>query len=250
MFDNQVIYGNPSWNWDTPIYRVYSIERIIELYETRKNTLVKPKKWDDPFENVLSRVKLRSKKENAVLSFQDIHSHYYGQCWTYNAKESDALWRIYSPTKIGVRVKSTLNKLFSEFYRQDDAFKYSKYWIGNVIYQTEKEIIDRFKKVSITEFIDPQGASLVETLFIKRVEFEHEIEVRVVFNDVEKTISGDAFSYSIDPNYLIEEILFDPRFEDHYYGCSTKHLQQLGCVAQISKSSLYQIPEIIGLVDL
>ena len=38
---------------DQSIYRIFSRERFIQLYETKKLVLVKPKKWEDPFENFI-----------------------------------------------------------------------------------------------------------------------------------------------------------------------------------------------------
>ena len=36
----------------------------------------------------------------------------YGQCWT-KTRESDAMWRIYSPNKNGVRIMTTPRKLLT-----------------------------------------------------------------------------------------------------------------------------------------
>jgi hypothetical protein len=40
-----------------PIYRVFSKHRFDELIANRRNTLVRPILWDDPFENALLRAK-------------------------------------------------------------------------------------------------------------------------------------------------------------------------------------------------
>lgn len=37
-------------------------------------------------------------------------SDFYGQCWTLKST-SDAMWRIYSPKKDAVRVRTTIRKL-------------------------------------------------------------------------------------------------------------------------------------------
>ena len=33
------------------IYRTISLERLFELFATKQNVVVRPKLWDDPFEN-------------------------------------------------------------------------------------------------------------------------------------------------------------------------------------------------------
>ena len=42
---------------DKPIYRIFSKSRFIDLLKTKKNGLVRPNKWDDPFENFFLRSK-------------------------------------------------------------------------------------------------------------------------------------------------------------------------------------------------
>lgn len=38
---------------DKNIYRIFSFDRLTEMFNERKITLLKPKKWDDPFENFI-----------------------------------------------------------------------------------------------------------------------------------------------------------------------------------------------------
>lgn len=40
----------------TPIYRVFSMQWFLESCYSKKNTLVKPSSWDDPFENFILTV--------------------------------------------------------------------------------------------------------------------------------------------------------------------------------------------------
>ena len=37
--------------FDKHIFRVFTVDRLLEVFKDRKLTLVNPKKWDDPFEN-------------------------------------------------------------------------------------------------------------------------------------------------------------------------------------------------------
>ncbi|MBN1299346.1 MAG: hypothetical protein JW997_06650, partial [Actinobacteria bacterium] len=90
---------------DLPVYRVFSIKRLLQIIKTSKNVLVKPELWDDPFENILAKLKGYATKSKMVLDLSSIFGIFYGQCWTLNVDESDALWRIYSLKKDGVRVK-------------------------------------------------------------------------------------------------------------------------------------------------
>ncbi len=44
----------------TTIYRVFPRHRFFELFAERKNALVWPTKWDDPFENFVLRSPVRT----------------------------------------------------------------------------------------------------------------------------------------------------------------------------------------------
>lgn len=75
--------------WSRPIYRFTSVDRIWRLIDKRENTLVSPRKWKDPFENILSRMKF--KKTDGVSSLHPLRDRVYGQCWTMT-EETDAAW--------------------------------------------------------------------------------------------------------------------------------------------------------------
>lgn len=70
----------PSDTRERFIYRIISIERLIETFASRNNTLVKPRLWDDPFENFILRCRIRLPDGAfATFGFQD---QFFGQCWT------------------------------------------------------------------------------------------------------------------------------------------------------------------------
>ena len=95
------------------IYRVIPVCWLLELFKTKKNTLLKPALWDDPFENfILKGLGRLSNGKTASLGMRDL---LYGQCWTLR-RESDAMWRIYSSDKNGVKIRTTIKKLFESLY--------------------------------------------------------------------------------------------------------------------------------------
>lgn len=78
------------------VYRVIPRHRFFELFSERKNALVLPANWDDPFENFILRSQVQT-ADGKIDKFL-LHNKLYGQCWTLH-KRSDAMWRIYSPNK-------------------------------------------------------------------------------------------------------------------------------------------------------
>ena len=91
-----MIINIESADLDKKIYRVISLEMLLELFVDGKNTLVKPAEWSDTFENFIlkSKVRLQSGK---VIQY-NYFDRMYGQCWTLQSA-SDAMWQIYSPNK-------------------------------------------------------------------------------------------------------------------------------------------------------
>ena len=97
------------------------------------------------------------------------------------------MWRIYSHNKCGVRVATTIKKLFSNFYDNTDKFASLKYLIGSVEYIDRVKIEEFLANTTFTALmLGGQPHKFAKTLCIKRPEFSHEKEVRLIFQDTEK----------------------------------------------------------------
>lgn len=230
---------------DTPVYRVYAIHWLIELFRMRQNTLVKPASWDDPFENLIFK-QTATLKNGQLLDFSEMHEHFYGQCWTLNSDETDAQWRIYSPDKRGVRVKTTLRKLFDSFYNLDYKWAMISFYLGKVMYETENELRAHFEDPTVLQDTLLGGSNNpVKTLLYKRKAFEHEKEIRLIYqgNKEFDDLSRRVYKYDIDPPSLLDELVFDPRFNEEEYTVYEKHFRSEGFEKLISKSTLYEPPQ-------
>lgn len=241
---------------DTPIYRVFSKYWLIDALKKRKNALVKPKLWADPFENFIFGSTAYTNK-GTQIGFDTIREKFYGQCWTFSEKESDALWRIYSKDKDGFRVKTTIRKMFETFYDLNHPFAMVSFFVGKIQYETETNIKAFFENPdNLKEYIfDSAGNGHAETLLIKRMEFEHENELRLIFLADGKTydIRQDSYEFPIDINYHFEEILADPRMNEinsTYFSDSVSEIRALGYTNPIMKSTLYQIPNLNLKLDI
>lgn len=225
---------------DTKIYRIFPLDRFSKMITSRENGLVHPSKWNDPFENFF----LKSEAEmpdGTPVSLSQISQSWYGQCWTRN-KDSDAMWRIYSADKTGVRVETTVRALFSDFFNSSDKFASLKYMIGSVEYK-QKEEIERF--LAETTFTDlalgGQPHKFAKTLLIKRPEFSHENEVRLLFHD---SVGGygqngiAVFPFRWDT--ILTEVALDPRLSESEFQEEKKKLVALGCTVPITQSGLYK----------
>tara|TARA_R110000796_G_scaffold88850_1_gene191733 strand:- start:2335 stop:3102 length:768 start_codon:yes stop_codon:yes gene_type:complete len=229
---------------DEPIFRITSINRLFQLFETRNNVLVRPKKWEDPFETVISesitKLKFEDEKDTTVGFRDDL----YGQCWT-RTRESDAMWRIYSPDKNGVRISTTPRKLLYSLSSTLDSVKNYSSYIGKVEYFSTPKLKDYVNKnVDKWVYFDIDGRGLANSLLFKRNAFRHENEVRLIYNSKFKGYkSSDIFSYRINPLELIDDIIFDPRIEYAEFKRHKKNLKEFRFNKKIVKSILYHIPD-------
>jgi hypothetical protein len=59
-------------NWDTPVYRVFSLRWFKDMITYRRNGLVRTSKWDDPFENFFLKSTVRT-QSGEIGSLRPIH---------------------------------------------------------------------------------------------------------------------------------------------------------------------------------
>lgn len=215
------------------------------MFETRKNTLVKPKLWEDTFENFVLKSKLKF-LDGSVITL-DTHERLYGQCWTIS-NASDAMWRIYSHDKKSIRIRTTVGKLLSSLSIANANGAMKEACIGKVEYKSEAQIMALAKK-AFTRNAQMTFGSLFRTLLVKRKAFEHEKEVRLIQLDWGNELpKNDIFSYEIDPHELITQIMIDPRTSYQDFEIMKDDIRKkTGYEGDIKRSLLYRLPETVTL---
>jgi len=161
-------------------------------------------------------------------------------------RESDAIWRIYSPKSDGVKVKTTIRKLFYALYSQAGSFKDISCFIGKVQYANKKKLIEQLSDPDLmrSRLIDSTGYGQAETLLFKRIAFSHEQEVRLIYNSP-TNLKTEWFQFKFNPRELFDQVVFDPRMDYHRYKTDKERLiNEFGFKMPIIKSSLYKIPEL------
>ena len=216
-----------------------SIDRLIDMLENNKNTLVKPELWDDPFENFILNIPVTN--INGDTSKSVLRNRAYGQCWT-KTTESDAGWRIYAPNHDGVKIRTTVNKLFKSLHKSQTTYANTSCYIGEVKYHSQKgisklvsdrlEIRDKFKG----------SIGQARTLLFKRNAFKYEREIRLIFLHPKNESRSSIYSYQCDVLSLIDSITFDPRMKSSVFNIYKKHIKELGFKGRIIHSGLYKAP--------
>ena len=193
------------------IYRIISVERLLELFDNRQNVLVKPRRWEDPFENFILRARLRL-HTGQVTQF-GFHDQFYGQCWTLQSA-SDAIWRIYSPEGKAVRIRSTIRTVAEGLSKSLGDHAQIQTYIGKVEYLSQGRLSE-FASGWFPGARNLRSKNSARTLLVKRLAFKHEREVRLLYfqHDAGRAV-GDLYWYSINPHEFIEQIMIDPRMSE------------------------------------
>ena len=170
------------------IFRFLPFHHAVQFLKTGELSFSRPSSWDDPYE-----------KDYDTMGDRDV----YAQCWT-SAFNSEAMWRIYSPNRLGVRIRTTHIKMdeelkyFIDYYKIHAAAKFVEYCKHN-------------------EFREKQNNTRVtQKVFIKRNAFDHEKEFRIVLavgrtnNKIERKEGRIILKIKSKPTEFVDLVMLDP----------------------------------------
>lgn len=154
------------------------------------------------------------------------------------------MWRIYSHDKGSVRIKTSFLKMI-QVLNQTRGMPFVYAYFGKVDYKDRESLLEWMNQ----RLLGGSGVfikSIIDSLFIKRLEFIHENEVRFIIsnNKSESTkaydnIYDDHIDMKVDPFNFIEEITLDPRLNDEEFEESKNNLSKIAKDIPIHKSDLY-----------
>lgn len=202
------------------VYRYIPVHRFWQILATRRLYFMRNSKWDDPFEGFL--VKQYCSITNANFFLLNAKKFFLCCC---SIEERDHLWRNYTPNKDGVLVTFKTQELLAQ-QRQMECYL--------VKYPTRHEIEVLLKKINRGKL---HGDQLLSLFFIKRRAFKPESEIRFLIED--STAKDDIKGVDIEPNMIIERVLFDPRMDYETYKYHKQFIQDQFHILNIVRSSLY-----------
>ncbi len=227
---------------DISIYRIFDLKRFEELIINSKLTLVRPELWEDPFENYLYKY-YKNKLDGQNKFMRWYGSDLFGQCWTLR-DEADELWRIYSPNRTGIKVKTTIRKLFN-ILKESDKMWLATCYIGKVDYLANKKIRDIITSDFFTKSNNSSDTAFIRAngLLLKRNEFKYEQEIRLIREvwDKNEIRNSNLLDINIDFNSTLNSVSVDPRLNDYDFNLIRKKLKKLGLKVNIYQSQLYKL---------
>lgn len=229
------------------VYKYIPLKYLILLVENKELRIDKVSKWEDPYENFFLKSYFYTSasfyKQIVQVSTDEIRNRTYGQSWTM-IEESDAMWRIYSNKddieNIAVRIKIKIDNLFDIVYTSDKCMATTS--IGPVNYKTNLDIINWLGNLKNEKNLIPKFPKYAkESLFIKRIPFAHEEEVRIIISKDTQTPAEEFLLYDIPDLNVIEDFILDPRLNKEDEEQITQKLEDIGVDRhKIKKSSLYE----------
>ncbi|OIJ12651.1 hypothetical protein BKP37_12670 [Anaerobacillus alkalilacustris] len=214
---------------ETKLYRYMSLNQFMSFVECKKIYLTKVKKWEDTWE--VPGSKLPTLRDDGRLEYPiwEITEIMHGMCFSLN-KESDAMWRIYSPFRDGVLIETSVLKI--ELLQE---IQYG--FLAPVIYYDD--LLEALNNsIENNEYKSPFSQA-----YLKRRAFEHENEVRLVTVNDEgfikpKQEDNDFIYLNLEPSDFIENITIDPRADGWYVEMFKKYCNRLNLIDP-KKSTLY-----------
>ncbi|HEY1205715.1 MAG: DUF2971 domain-containing protein [Bryobacteraceae bacterium] len=229
----------PAAGRDGFIYRIIKTCYLFKLLSTGKNVLVRPKLWDDPFENFILHSHFISNGEPVIIDARD---HFYGQCWTFE-RASDAIWRIYSPNSKAVRIRSTIRRLAESLSSWRGNWAVQEAFIGRVRYLKSQDLVAFGNSVLRGHEGPLTHRTLARTLLVKRPAFKHEREVQLLFTPHDfHNFTRDLLPYPVEPNSLIDQVVLDPRMDNPKAAILKRKIRAAGFAGEIKRSLLYAPP--------
>ncbi len=208
------------------LYHILPFHRLVEVFETRTLYFSSPKSWEDPYETRLGG---------------DLVNSVFAQCWC-KLGLSDAMWRIYSPDRLSVRIKTT-SEMLTEQVRGG-----LHDWGGR--YRVRRRPVDYYLTSDLERAIKEAQAQVsgvsrtLAPLFIKRKAFKHESEYRIVVYDRNPDERQKELLVPVNPHKLILSVLADPRAPDAMVEVFKFFLKEkVKFKGRVAKSALYERAE-------
>ena len=263
---------------EATLWRYMSLEKFVNMLETKSLFFTRADKFEDPFEGFIPSALVESYRESIkriilddnfteVLIKINENSRKYVMCncWHQNEAESMAMWEKYHMRNSGVAIKTTMQDLKKSLPDKPNVF------IGKIEYSYYNIYGDRYIRCFPSNSLSPEASTnlLSDTKWIyfpyfhKRQAFEHEHETRVII-DVEpfvrdyleglrlETILKTEFPdicdvgipLKVNVNTLIDEVITSPYTEDWVTETIRAVVHQYGYDFDVNSSKLLDDPDL------
>lgn len=217
------------------LYRIMNFHHVVQLFESKELFFAHPSSWQDPYET--------------RLIHQGNHK-IYAQCWCSKGV-SDAMWRIYSPNHLGVRISTSTKKLRKALENTQKHHNFDAR-MEAVEYLSQFRINKRSKALHAELAKSFEIEKALDILYMKREAFDHEAEYRVVLIDhgAESEQVNKGLRVFVNPMQLVDSILIDPRAPDELSAALSYYFKdKIGFKKKVQRSVLYKTPNALVIEE-
>jgi len=222
------------------LWRFMDLFKFVDLITSKKLILVNLTGMKDPYEGVLhSEIGIQWVDFNGQPTEKPENNHFiqimnnatrqnlFISCWHENEFESAGMWDAYS-NENGIAIKTTVEKFKKsiqfENYKEMDLLRVNYY-----------RTLDDY-------FIPNRKENHVYTgLLNKRISFEHEKEVRLIWHPRDYDNKSIIRKIDINLKELIESIYVSPLYSSWQLNAIQEVLNKIGLEIPIKKSELYDL---------
>jgi len=228
---------NTPQNKNLCIWRFIDLTKLLSLLETESLYFCRSDKFDDPFEGSITKPALESMKKEVPLPEKKV-LHFFKEktflnCWHLSEYESEAMWKLYSNSNLGIAIKSSVGRLIKSFSIED---KYDIF-IGEISYLDYEK--DSFNYGNIFYYF-----------FNKRKSFEYEKELRAMVSHAlenpkrkaNESYDGQGVNVKVNLTQLIESVLVAPFSPLWYRNLVKAVLKRYSNEFDVLPSSLDKVP--------
>ena len=267
----------PPDDWNT-LWRYMSLEKFVNMLETKSLFFTRADKFEDPFEGFTPPALVESYRKSVkrvILdeSFTEVlikisensRKYVMCNCWHQNEEESMAMWEKYHMRNGGIAIKTTVQDLKNSLLNRFDVF------IGEIEYIYHKtydyNFIQHYTNTKTNTKLSSDKRWTYFPYFHKRKAFEHEHEVRIII-DVEpfvseyleglnpKTVLETEFpdicdigmSFNVNVKRLINEIIISPYAEKWVTDTVKSVVHKYGFDFEVSPSELLEDPTLDDII--
>jgi hypothetical protein len=219
--------GGTTLSEDQFLYRIISFDRLVQMIERDEWYFAHPSSWDDPYETHVTN---------------EFSKALFAQCWCRKGV-SDAMWRIYSQDKLGVRIRTTKEKLTLALLKASRTTEIG-FHIGNVKYLNPLEYVSEAERVQAEARKKITFLRACAHLWLKRRAFDHEAETRAVVFDPARLAKPAArgIVIPVDTRNVLDSVLVDPRAPEAFVSAYQHYLsERLGFKKPVKRSQLYRV---------
>lgn len=244
MYTQHPVFRTPN-SEDVKVWRYMDFTKFLYILERHALFFTRADRFEDRFEGSYTRynVNMRPQAYNGQIPKEVLHQisevsnqirrFTFINCWHMNEHESAAMWRLYSQSNEAVSIQSTFARLKDSFNGTNENI-----YIGMVNYIDYE-----------TQWM-PEG-NMFYPFVHKRLSFEHEREIRAVFQylptngeriDWNQSLYEYGKDIDIDLDTLIDRVYVSPIAPRWFFELVQAVVQRYGLRKEVVYSDLNSKP--------